>query len=167
MKRLVLIRHAKSSWKHPELVDFDRPLNKRGRQDAPMMGTRLLRRALHPDGIVSSPALRARQTAEAIAGQLDLPAQQLEFRPEIYQAEPDDLLALIRGFDQDWQMVFLIGHNPGLTELGHLLVDRQIENLPTCALLVIDFDLDHWNEVGPRGGRLWLYDFPKNAEASG
>lgn len=167
MKRLVLIRHAKSSWKHPELADVDRPLNRRGRQDAPLMGGRLLRRALSPDRIVSSPAVRARQTAEAIASQLALAAHQLVFRPEIYHAEPNDLMALIQGFDQGWQTVFLVGHNPGLTELGNLLAGQQIENLPTCALLVIDFDCGSWDRIGPGGGVVFLYDFPKNTEGSG
>lgn len=165
MKRLVLIRHAKSSWKHSELADFDRPLNQRGRQDAPMMGERLLKRALHPDVIVCSPALRARQTAEAIAGRLALPVQQLLFRPEIYEAEPDSLLDLIRDFDQGWQTVFLVGHNPGLTELGNLLTGDQIDNLPTCALLVIDFEVSNWRLLAPGAGTLFLYDYPKNPAA--
>lgn len=162
MKRLVLIRHAKSSWKHPELTDFDRPLNKRGRQDAPMMGERLAKRALHPDVIVCSPALRARQTAEAIAGRIALPAQQLLYRPEIYEAEPDALLDLIRDFDQDWQTVFLVGHNPGLTELGNQLAACDLDNLPTCALLVIDFKVSIWRQLAPGAGTLFLYDYPKN-----
>lgn len=165
MKRLVLIRHAKSSWKHPELADFDRPLNQRGRQDAPMMGERLLKRALHPDVIVSSPALRARQTAEAIAARLALPVQQLLFRPEIYEAESNTLLDLIRGYDQGWQTVFLVGHNPGLTELGNQLATCDIDHLPTCALLVIDFEVSNWRQLAPGAGTLFLYDYPKNPAA--
>lgn len=162
MKRLTLVRHAKSSWKDVELADFDRPLNKRGKGDAPRMGERLARRGLHPDLLLSSPARRARQTAEAIAAQLRLDPTVLRFSAPIYEADPEALLELIRGCEERWQHLLLVGHNPGLTELGNLLADCGIDNLPTCALLVIDFEVSSWRQVAPGAGALLLYDYPKN-----
>ena len=162
MKRLTLIRHGKSSWKDSALADFERPLNQRGMRDAPRMGQRLASRGLVPDFILSSPARRAHQTATALAERLELSEPQLGYQSSIYQAEPATLLALIRGFDDKWRHVMIVGHNPGLTDLGNLLADGAIDNLPTCGLLVIEFAVDRWTEVAPRGGILTLFDFPKN-----
>lgn len=162
MKRLTLIRHGKSSWKDCALADFDRPLNPRGMRDAPRMGQRLASRGLVPDFILSSPARRAHQTATALAERLGLSEPQLGLQSSIYQAEPATLLELIRGFEQNWRHVMIVGHNPGLTDLGNLLADGVIDNLPTCGLLVIDFAVDRWTEIAPRGGTLKLFDFPKN-----
>ena len=161
MKRLTLVRHGKSSWKDADLADFDRPLNKRGERDAPRMGECLYRRNLRPDLILSSPAQRARQTAEALVETLKLAPEQLRFDASIYEAEPADLLKLIRSFEEEWQHVLLVGHNPGLTELGNLLADCGLDNLPTCGVLVIDSDCSSWRQVAPRGGSLALFDSPK------
>lgn len=162
MKRLTLVRHAKSSWKDAELADFDRPLNKRGEGDAPRMGERLARRGLQPELLLSSPARRARQTAEAIAAALRVDSAALRFSPAIYEASPAALLELIRGCEERWQHLLLVGHNPGLTELGNLLAGCGIDNLPTCAVLVIDFEISNWRQVAPGAGALFLYDYPKN-----
>ncbi len=162
MKRLTLVRHGKSSWNDTDLADFDRPLNQRGERDAPRMGERLYRRNLRPALILSSPAQRARQTAKALTAQLKLAPEQLRFDASIYEAEPADLLKLIRSFEEEWQQVLLVGHNPGLTELGNLLADCGLDNLPTCGVLVIDFDVSSWRQVAPLGGTLALFDSPKN-----
>ncbi|MHB1400550.1 MAG: SixA phosphatase family protein [Trichloromonadaceae bacterium] len=166
MKRLTLVRHGKSSWKDPEVADFGRPLNKRGERDAPRMGERLAQRGLRPDLLLSSPAKRTRQTAEALAEKLQLAPEQLRFDGEIYEAEPSGLLEVIRGLEEAWGHVLLVGHNPGLTELGNLLADCGLDNLPTCGLLVIDFDLPSWQQVVPKSGVLTLYDYPKNPQAA-
>ncbi len=162
MKRLTLIRHAKSSWKDPDLDDFDRPLNKRGQRDAPTMGERLAGRGHLPNVIVSSPAERARLTAQAIAQELNIPPAQLVYDENIYEAEALGLLELIHGFSEQWQHALLVGHNPGLTDLGNLLAACGLDNLPTCGILCIDFDVSAWKAVAPRGGSLVFYDFPKN-----
>jgi phosphohistidine phosphatase len=161
MKRLTLVRHAKSSWKDPELADFDRPLSKRGKQDAPLMGKRLAGRDLRPELIVSSPARRARKTAKLIARELDLADERLVLEAKIYEAEPAVLLEVVRGLDDRWEHVLLVGHNPGLTELGNLLADCGIENIPTCGALCLDFDADDWKSLGPKSGTLVFYDYPK------
>jgi phosphohistidine phosphatase len=161
MKRLTLVRHAKSSWKDPELTDFDRPLNKRGKQDAPLMGERLAALEQRPELLVSSPAKRASKTARLIARELKIPDEQLIFKPEIYEAEPDALLEVVRGLDDRWEHVLLVGHNPGLTDLGNLLADCGIENIPTCGVLCLDFDAEGWQSLGPKSGILVFYDYPK------
>jgi phosphohistidine phosphatase len=161
MKRLTLVRHAKSSWEDPELADFDRPLSKRGKQDAPLMGKRLAGRDLRPELIVSSPARRARKTAKLIARELDLREERLILEAKIYEAEPAVLLEVVRGLDDRLEHVLLVGHNPGLTELGNLLADCGIENIPTCGALCLDFDADDWKSLGPKFGTLVFYDYPK------
>jgi phosphohistidine phosphatase len=163
LKRLTLVRHAKSSWKDPELTDFDRPLSKRGKRDAPLMGERLAGRDSRPELILSSPAKRARKTAKLMARKLELAADRLILEAEIYEAEPEALLKVIRGLDDRWAHVLLIGHNPGLTELGNLLADCGIENIPTCGALCLDFAAESWRSLGPQSGTLVFYDYPKKA----
>jgi phosphohistidine phosphatase len=161
MKRLTLLRHAKSSWKDPELADFDRPLNKRGKRDAPLMGERLAGRDQRPELIISSPARRARKTAKLIARELEIPDDRLILAMEIYEAEPETLLKVVRGLDDRWEHVLLIGHNPGLTELGNLLADCGMDNIPTCGVLCLDFDAENWKSLGAKSGTLIFYDTPK------
>jgi phosphohistidine phosphatase len=163
MKRLTLVRHAKSSWKDPELADFDRPLGKRGKLDAPLMGERLAGRGRRPELIISSPAKRARKTAKLIARELELRDDRLILVTEIYEAEPEILLKIVHGLDDRWEHVLLIGHNPGLTELGNLLADCGIENIPTCGALCLDFDTEDWKSLGPKSGTLVFYDYPKKS----
>lgn len=163
MKRLTLTRHAKSSWKEPELADFDRPLSKRGKQDAPRMGERLAARDQPPELLVSSPAKRAKKTARLIARELRLPEERLLFRMEIYAAELDVLLEVVRGLDDRWQHVLLIGHNPGLSELGNLLADRGIEDIPTCGALCLEFAVENWKSIAAGSGTLVFYDYPKKS----
>jgi len=163
MKRLTLVRHAKSSWKDPELADFDRPLSKRGKQDAPLMAERLMAMDPQPELLVSSPARRAKKTARLIAHELKLSDERLIFKMEIYAAEPESLLEVVRGLDDCWEHVLLVGHNPGLTDLGNLLADCGIANIPTCGMLCLDFDVANWMNVGARAGTLVFYDYPKKS----
>src|SRR5262245_44557478 len=118
MKTLFLIRHAKSSWAEPGLSDRERPLNDRGRRDAPKMGKRLAKRDAVPDLILSSPAVRALETAEIIAEKLDYRRKDIVVVDRLYGVAADDLLALIQKLDDKLQRVMLFGHNPGLTELA-------------------------------------------------
>ena len=161
MKRLTLVRHAKSSWKDPERADFDRPLNKRGKQDAPRMGERLAARGERPDLILTSPARRARKTAKEIARKIGLPGEHLVLEAKIYEAETEALLEVVRNLDDRWEGVLLVGHNPGLTDLVNLLGNCGIENLATCGVLRIDFDVETWRSIGPGSGAVVFYDYPK------
>lgn len=161
MKRLILVRHAKSSWKDASLADFDRPLNKRGKQDAPMMGQRLADRGIVPDCIVSSPAKRARRTARSVAEALDYPEEDILFEETIYEAGIPDLLWVVRDLDDSDDEVVLVGHNPGFTDLCNLLSGEAIPNLPTCAVACIAFALCSWDQIGPQTGELVFFDYPK------
>lgn len=161
MKNLLIIRHAKSSWDDPALADFDRPLNKRGKQDAPFMGGLLKDRGLRPERIVSSPAKRASKTAKLIAEAVGYPAQSIDFRQDLYLPDLPALIEIVRAFDDAWGRVFLVGHNPGLTELCNLLTGEQIANIPTSGIASIEFEVGSWSHLMAGAGRLAFFDYPK------
>lgn len=161
MKKLVLIRHAKSSWKHPELPDIDRPLNKRGKRDAPVMGKRLKHMKICPELIMSSPARRAKKTAKILASELDYPTAKIRIQPDIYHGGVMDMVSVIHKIDDNYKHVFLIGHNPYITELATFLTRSRIDNMPTCGIAGILFDLNRWKEIEEGKGRLEFFDYPK------
>ncbi|APG28978.1 hypothetical protein A7E78_02145 [Syntrophotalea acetylenivorans] len=160
-KRLTLLRHAKSSWRDPDLTDFDRPLNKRGQRDAPMMGRRLAKRGFAPDLFLVSPALRTRLTAEIIAEQLEVDIGKLSFDHGIYLAGAHELINLLRCIDEQLQDVLLIGHNPGITDLANYLVGACIENVPTCGVFSVSLPITSWRDLEGTAGNLLFYDYPK------
>ena len=162
MKRLTLIRHAKSSWKDAYLLDIDRPLNKRGKRDAPMMGQRLAERGVSPELIVSSPATRAIVTAETIALEIDYPLDDIVVNERIYGADVDDLLFVIRSLDETLEHVMCFGHNPGLTDLVNTLSPSQtINNVPTCGVIELVFETDTWASAGDVMPARMDFDYPK------
>ena len=164
MKQLLLCRHAKSSWKDLFLDDIDRPLNKRGKRDAPAMGQRLRGYGVSPDKVMSSPAKRARKTAEKICKELDYPKKRISIVPEIYDAAPDELLDLIHGFHDGDEQVMMVGHNPETTLLANLLGNLELVNVPTCGVVFISFDVQSWSEVEYGCGNLTFFEYPKKAE---
>jgi phosphohistidine phosphatase len=161
MRTLTLIRHAKSSWKENTLKDFDRPLNKRGQQNAPMMGAILKQQGVSFDLIVTSPAVRALSTAKLIAQPLGYPEASLVLEPQLYDADVQRLLTVIQGLPDSAVNVALVAHNPGLTGLCNYLSGEAIENLPTCAVAGITFELDSWVAVWRNSGRLVRYEYPR------
>ena len=161
MLQLTLIRHAKSSWDDPTLSDFDRPLNKRGKKNAPLMGKIIKKRGLVFDQIVSSPAARAIATARLIAEKLGFPEQNIQRLEALYAASLGDLLQCIRSLDKQHTKIALVAHNPGMTDLCNRLSGESIANLPTCAVAVIEFELDDWEAVSGDTGRLALYEYPR------
>jgi phosphohistidine phosphatase len=167
MKRLTLVRHAKSSWKETGLTDHDRPLNKRGKHDAPMMGERLRDQGVSPDLLLSSTAKRARKTAEVIAAAIGYPPEAIAYDERLYLGSVDELLEAIRDLDDDKEHVMLFGHNPGFTALANRVGDATLENLPTCGVYSVELAIDRWKDVGEPTGRLWLYDFPKRIPERG
>ncbi len=164
MKRLTLIRHAKSSWRHPEQADFDRPLNKRGEHDAPAMGKRLSRRKVQPDLIISSPARRALTTASVIAQELGYPAERIIQNEHIYDASLSDLVRVIEHVEDRYHHVMLFGHNPGFTELSYYLTRHQVDNIPTCGVFCMDFAINSWQDVEQGSGSLVFFDYPKQSD---
>ncbi len=163
MKYLTLLRHAKSSWKEPTCDDFDRPLSGRGTRNAPLMGQRLAMLGEVPEVIISSPAKRARRTAELVASALPYEASAIRFEPGIYEAEIETLLDLVSQFDDAWQDVMLVGHNPGLTDLANVLAPCKLDNIVTCGVVKLAFSADSWRDIQSNSGRLLFYDYPKKA----
>lgn len=156
----MLIRHAKSDWSHAGLSDYDRPLNERGKKNAPEMASRLKEKGLIPEHIVSSGAKRAKSTAKIFAEKLNI--QEIEYDERIYAASEYDLLRVINDLPDRYAFVAVFGHNPTITELSNHLADAYLSNIPTCGLAFIEFPLDTWAEISGGTGKLILYDYPKN-----
>ncbi len=161
MKTLFLVRHAKSSWKDHSLADRDRPLNKRGKRDAPEMGRRLAARGGAPDLIVSSPAVRALATARVVADAVVYPTREIVEDERLYMASADGLLDGIRGLDDRFDRVFLFGHNPGLTDLVNDLSEDEIENVPTCGVVEFRVEVERWKDLGSEAVERVDFDYPK------
>ncbi|MCX2584220.1 SixA phosphatase family protein [Pedobacter sp. MR22-3] len=161
-KQLLLVRHGKSDWGNLDLKDFDRPLNKRGKENAPEMAERLLKRGFKFDLMVSSPAKRAKSTAKffAEAYQFD----QIQFEASIYEANTQALLKVINSLDDDANTVIMFGHNPGFTDLANALSDADIYNIPTAGMVLISFPFDSWAMVSKGTGDLVFFDYPKNSD---
>jgi phosphohistidine phosphatase len=160
MKTLYLIRHAKSD----QTIlgpDFDRPLNERGLKDAPKMAERLLKRKVHPDLIISSPANRALTTALTFAKTLDYKSKNVIKEERIYEASTSALLNVINNIDDKHNVVFMFGHNPGITNTINYLSNSQLDNLPTCGIVKIDFEFDSWKLISTGTGSAGYLDYPK------
>lgn len=162
MKRLTLLRHAKSSWGDADQQDFDRPLNERGLRDAPMMSQRMLDRACTPELILCSAANRTQQTAQFIIDTHGLSCNAITFHEALYLASAGTLLEFIQQTDTSINHLMIIAHNPGLETLGRLLHPGAPNALATCA--VLDFSLHSDNFVIQQDTQidLLLHDFPKN-----
>ena len=163
MKRLTLVRHAKSDWSLPGQNDWDRPLNKRGQRDAPEMARRLRARRLKPDLVLASPAVRALTTATVMARELKVPAAHVLQDERLYLAAPADMMSVIHERGGAAKHVMVLGHNPGVTEFANRLsAGDQIDNLPTCGVFTAQFDIQDWSELDWGGGRDAEFDYPKN-----
>lgn len=158
-KQLFMIRHAKSDWGNAGLRDFDRPLNQRGKANAPEMAQRLVKQAIRPDLVVSSPALRAITTANFFAEVWEIPRQQIQQVQTIYEANVKTLLAIVNNFDNGYDRIAMFGHNPGLTDLVNYL-GGHLDNLVTCGVIVLEFPFADWQLVSGGTGRVVHYDYP-------
>jgi phosphohistidine phosphatase len=147
MKTLLVLRHAKSSWNDPALDDHERPLNKRGRRDAPRMGELVREYGLIPDVVISSDAVRARLTAEAVAEAARY-AGEILLAPQLYMAGPADILSLLPTVRKNAGTVMIVGHNPGLEKLVEQLTGER-QDLPTAALAQISLRIDRWRDLKP------------------
>lgn len=162
MKTLYLLRHAKSSWSFDELSDQQRPLNDRGRDDAPRMGQALARRHITLDLLVSSPAVRALSTAALVAKELDYPHNRIQVEAGIYGADVDGLLVIIRALPDAAGSVLLVGHNPTITDTVNALSPSDINEMPTAAVVCLKFETDQWAEVSKVNAEFYFYDYPRN-----
>jgi phosphohistidine phosphatase len=162
MKILYLVRHAKSSWKFPDLDDFERPLNKRGKRDGPVMGKFLRDKDILPDLLISSPAVRAKKTAKIIAENLAYSKNRINFDHEIYEASTKGLLKLISEINDKHNSVMLVGHNPSMTYIANTLSNRRIDNIPTCGIVCFELNITAWKEISENCGKLIFFEYPKN-----
>jgi phosphohistidine phosphatase len=163
MKRLLVMRHAKSSWDNPQLADHDRPLNKRGKRDAPRMGRWLNARDLNPEMIVTSSAERALSTAQSVADSIDI-VSSIQVERDLYHGGPEAYMEYLRLLSDKISLAMVIGHNPDLEEFVEDLVGRW-HRLPTAAVALIDLPIMKWKELSDETEgsliSLWL---PKEIE---
>ncbi len=161
MKTAYFVRHAKSSWSNPMLPDNRRPLNTRGKRDAPLMAQMMVLKESYPDQLVSSPAKRAYATAKHFRKAFDLTKKKLSLDPRLYLASAHTMLALLAELPADTDVVYMFGHNPGMTDLANLFSDRYIENVPTCAIVKLQSTVADWSDFGTSNTRLAAFYYPK------
>ena len=161
MKKLYVIRHAKSSWDDLGLRDFDRPLNDRGKRDAPKMGKRLKERGIYPDLMLSSPAVRALSTCREIAAVLGYPFDHIKTDKRIYHADETAILEVLKEIKDHYKSVMIFGHNPGFTTFVNSLFGENINNLPTCGVVGGKLSIDKWSDIHFGCGEMKFFDYPK------
>jgi phosphohistidine phosphatase len=162
MKTLLLIRHAKSSWDHAGLSDIDRPLNERGKADAPEMAKRIKEKEIKIDVFVSSPAKRARKTARYFAEEYGLKKEDVQLVEELYMATPSAFINTINGLDDKKETAALFAHNPGITEFASSLTNVHVDNMPTCAVFAVQADAENWSGFLHAEKKFLFFDYPKN-----
>lgn len=161
MKTLTIVRHAKSSWKDTSLRDRDRPLNNRGKRDAPEMGRRIDEAGIRPSLVLSSPAVRAWKTARAVADAINYPREFLQKEDALYLASVDRILDVLVAQDNRFNNILIVGHNPGFTEFANFLVPGLTSNLPTAGVVCVEIDKEDWSLYEQPPTRLVLHDWPK------
>ncbi len=165
--RLILTRHAKSDWASAAMGDHDRPLNARGRRQAPLIGEWLAAKGTLPDMVLCSDALRTSQTLDLILGELPTTPRVLHLAA-LYLADPDSMLGCLQRADGD--TVMMVGHNPGIATLAHALCRAapehgRFQDYPTCATAVISFEVAAWPAVRPAQGRIEDFVVPADLES--
>jgi phosphohistidine phosphatase len=161
MKQLLLIRHAKSDWSTPSLGDFDRPLNERGKRDAPMMARRLLDKKIKIDAIIASPAKRAKRTASVFAKEYKMDKDDIIFKEELYGAALTIFYEVIVNANDKLDSIAIFSHNPGITDFANTLTDTRIDNIPTCGIFAIKVKTKHWSDFKKAEKEFWFADYPK------
>jgi phosphohistidine phosphatase len=162
MKTLLLIRHAKSSWENFAVTDEERPLNARGKKNAPEMAKRLRKKHITIDAFLSSSAKRAQATAEYFTEAYGVPAKSIVVVPELYLANADAFTTAIRNAPPAADTVALFSHNDGITLFANRLSDAKVDNMPTCAVFAVKCDIREWSEFMPRDHEFYFFDYPKS-----
>jgi phosphohistidine phosphatase len=161
LKTLYIIRHAKSSWDDPLLDDFSRPLNERGKRDAPRMAKRLKEKRVAPDLMITSPARRTLATCKRMAEILNYTEDKIKTERALYHASENEILEVVRSVKDKYNAIMIFGHNPGLTAFVNALGNQHFFNLPTCAVAAFQLKITSWASLGFGKGDLLFYDFPK------
>ncbi|MGD9661465.1 MAG: histidine phosphatase family protein [Porticoccaceae bacterium] len=162
MKQLVLIRHAKSSWKDPALSDLMRPLKKRGERDARDMAKRLNAQGLSVEKVFMSPALRVIQTLDTMATESGFGRDISEIAPDLYTFSYEAIMLYIKELCDTYSSVAVIGHNPAITDLVNFLALEEIANIPTCGIVVLNLNIEKWSKIRAGSAAISYYDYPKN-----
>jgi phosphohistidine phosphatase len=162
MKTLLIIRHAKSSWDHVTAPDIDRTLNERGKKDAPAMARRLVKAGIVIDRFVSSPARRARQTAELFVREFGKKEKDIVIVPDLYQAQPSVFTQVIGGLNDKDDTIALFSHNPGITAFVNTLTTVRLENMPTCAVFAVKSSVDQWSGFLSANPEFLFFEYPKS-----
>jgi phosphohistidine phosphatase len=160
VKKLILLRHAKSGWDIPVKNDAERPLNPRGLRDAPVMGLRIVKQYGRPALIVTSPATRAITTAVLIAQEMVYPQAEILIDDSLYCFRKESLLSALQNLDESKDNILCVAHNPAITETVNQLCAMAIENVPTCGMCCIQFESARWRDI--TRGTLLGFDYPKN-----
>ena len=160
MKKLYLVRHAKSSWKEEGIKDFDRPLKGRGIRDAHTTAQWLQKQEEAPELMISSPATRAMHTALIFAQELQYPFSDIHIEANLYHGDRDDILQALAKLDNSIHSVFLFGHNPTLTNFVNHCIDHIIDNVPTTGVACLKFESEDWKALGQEA-ELMFFDYPK------
>jgi phosphohistidine phosphatase len=166
MKTLILVRHAKSSWDEAGLSDSERPLNERGKKDAPEMAVRLRKKGLAVDKLVSSPAERAFRTARYFAKEFDIKKDDIQVEKTLYGALPSQFEQVIGGLKEKYNTVLLFSHNPGITDFANTLTNVHTDNIPTCGIFAVQAEVETWKEFPKAEKKFLFFDYPKNPLAS-
>lgn len=161
MKFLFLIRHAKSSWETAALPDFDRPLNARGMRDADEMAKRLVAKINTIDAFISSPALRAKTTAEKFATAFGTDSNEIIFEPGLYLSPESFYTPFISNIDNKFDTVAIFSHNPGITDFVNTLGSIKTDNIPTCGIFAVKAATNTWKEFLAIKKEFLFYDYPK------
>ena len=162
MKTLLIIRHAKSSWDIGSLNDFERPLNERGKKDAPAMAQRLLDKKITIDAFISSPAKRAKKTAELFSAVYNKDEKDIIFISALYHANVNTFYETVENIDDKFNNVALFSHNPGITEFVNGLVDSvKTDNMPTSAVFAVTIDTSKWSDFKRASKKLLFFEYPK------
>ena len=161
MKKIFILRHAKSSWKNPGLSDHDRPLNGRGKKDGPLMASLMKRMNYTPDCIVSSTSRRTRDTVNYVINTLGIESESICFEEALYHGYMDDYEEAIKEVEDERNSVLLVGHNPTITYIANTCMGDSIDNVPTCGLLVIESPAKKWKYFTFVDSHLTKVHFPK------
>lgn len=160
MKTLYLVRHAKSDWSEENKADLDRGLSKRGSKDLKSMSSYLLEKKIKPDLILSSPALRAKLTAKKISKKIKYD-KDIKYIDKLYMPDPETILDILSDQKDKNKSIFLVNHNPALTDLANTLTDENIDNIPTLGIVAIKFDIKKWKDIKDHKGKMDFFVYPK------
>jgi phosphohistidine phosphatase len=161
VKSLLVVRHAKSSWEWDDINDFERPLNERGKRDAPQMARRLTVSGAIPDLLVASPAKRAKRTAVLFARELGMPEEDILYKTELYHAPAEVFHEILQRIDERFSSIALFSHNPGITAFVNELTQVKVDHMPTCGIYAVKIQAERWSDFREAEKAFWFFDYPK------